>query len=113
MPAARATKKTDPLVRRVAAGARRSGRPRAATAASKIYKDLRVELASLQRRPGEARLTQRLLDCGFSPALIKKLATGLTDDTGDETAWATQVLERNLRAGSRRLERLMRDLPAS
>ena len=56
-------------------------------------------MEKLQRRPGEARLTQKLLDCGFSPALIRKLAAGLTDDTGDETAWATQVLERNLRAG--------------
>ena len=56
-------------------------------------------MEKLQRRPGEARLTQKLLDCGFSPALIKKLAAGLTDDAGDETAWATQVLERNLRAG--------------
>jgi len=56
-------------------------------------------MEKMQRRPGEARLTQRLLDCGFSPALIRKLADGLTDDTGDETAWATQVLERNLRAG--------------
>jgi DNA-binding GntR family transcriptional regulator len=50
---ARASKKTDPAVRRIAAGARRRGRPRAATAASKIYNDLRVELVSLQRRPGE------------------------------------------------------------
>ena len=33
---------------------RRSGRPRAATAASRIYSDLRIELVSLQRRPGEA-----------------------------------------------------------
>ena len=56
-------------------------------------------MEKMQRRPGEARLTQRLLDCGFSPALIRKLAAGLTDDAGDETAWATQVLERNLRAG--------------
>ena len=56
-------------------------------------------MEKLQRRPGEARLTQKLLDCGFSPALIKKLAAGLTDDAGDETAWATQVLERNLRVG--------------
>jgi flagellar biosynthesis protein FlhF len=55
-------------------------------------------MEKLQRRPGEARLTQKLLDCGFSPALIRKLAAGLTDDTGDETAWATQVLERNLLA---------------
>ena len=51
---ARASKKKDPTARRTAAGTRRSGRPRAATAASKIYSDLRVELVSLQRRPGEA-----------------------------------------------------------
>src|SRR5437879_12824844 len=51
---ARASKKTDSTVRRIAAGTRRSGRPRAATAASRIYSDLRVELVSLQRRPGEA-----------------------------------------------------------
>ena len=56
-------------------------------------------MEKLQRRPAEARLTQKLLDCGFSPALIRKLAAGLTDDAGDETAWAAQVLERNLRAG--------------
>ena len=51
---ARASKKTDPTVRRMATGTRRSGRPRAATAASRIYSDLRIELVSLQRRPGEA-----------------------------------------------------------
>ena len=55
-------------------------------------------MEKLQRRPGEARLTQKLLDCGFSPALIRKMAEGLTAEVGDETAWATQVLERNLRA---------------
>ena len=63
-------------------------------------------MEKLQRRPAEARLTQKLLDCGFSPALIRKIAEGLTDETGDETAWATQILERNLRAndGGVRLE---------
>ena len=63
-------------------------------------------MEKLQRRPGEARLTQKLLDCGFSPALIRKMAEGLTVDVGDETAWATQILERNLRAndGDTRLE---------
>ena len=63
-------------------------------------------MEKLQRRPAEARLTQKLLDCGFSPALIRKIAEGLTADTGDETAWATQILERNLRAndGDVRLE---------
>ncbi len=55
-------------------------------------------MEKLQRRPGEARLTQKLLDCGFSPALIRKLAAGLTDDTGDETAWATDILARNVHA---------------
>ena len=50
----RASKKAEPRVRRIAAGPHRSGRPRAATAASKIYSDLRSELVSLQRRPGEA-----------------------------------------------------------
>jgi flagellar biosynthesis protein FlhF len=55
-------------------------------------------MEKLQRRPVEARLTQKLLDCGFSPALIRKIADGLPADIGDETAWATQVLERNLHA---------------
>ena len=63
-------------------------------------------MEKLQRRPAEARLTQKLLDCGFSPALIRKIAEGLSTEVGDETAWATQVLERNLRAndGDARLE---------
>jgi flagellar biosynthesis protein FlhF len=50
----------------------------------------------LQRQPGQARLAQRLLECGFSPALIRKLSDGLPNDCGDEAAWATAVLERNL-----------------
>ncbi len=50
----------------------------------------------LQRQPAQARLTQRLLDCGFSPALIRKLSEGLPSDAGDEAAWAAGVLERNL-----------------
>ena len=53
---ARASKKTEIL--RFADGRRhaRSGRPRAATAASKIYSDLRIELVSLQRRPRRSDL---------------------------------------------------------
>ncbi|MEP6740610.1 MAG: flagellar biosynthesis protein FlhF [Caldimonas sp.] len=50
----------------------------------------------LQRRPAEARLTQKLLDCGFSPMLVRKIADGLPADVADEMAWATQILERNL-----------------
>lgn len=56
-------------------------------------------MEKLQRQPGQARLTQKLLDCGFSPALIRKLAESLGADTPDETAWAAGVLERNLLTG--------------
>ncbi|WP_280152139.1 flagellar biosynthesis protein FlhF [Piscinibacter sp. XHJ-5] len=56
-------------------------------------------MEKLQRQPGQARLTQKLLDCGFSPALIRKLAESLSIDTPDETAWAAGVLERNLMTG--------------
>jgi len=50
----------------------------------------------LQRQPAHARLTQRLLGGGFSPALIRRLSEGLPADAGDEGAWAAGVLERNL-----------------
>jgi flagellar biosynthesis protein FlhF len=53
-------------------------------------------MEKLQRQPAQARLTQRLLDCGFSPALIRKLAESFGSATGDEIAWAANVLERNL-----------------
>ena len=57
---ARATKRTEATVRRVAAGNRRSGRPRAATAASRIYSDLRAELVSLRRRPGDIESVEKV-----------------------------------------------------
>jgi flagellar biosynthesis protein FlhF len=50
----------------------------------------------LQRHPAQARLAQKLLDAGFSPALTRKLADGMAADIGDEMAWASAVLERNL-----------------
>ena len=56
-------------------------------------------MEKLQRQPGQARLTQKLLDCGFSPALIRKLAESLSPDVADEGAWAAGVLERNLMTG--------------
>jgi flagellar biosynthesis protein FlhF len=56
-------------------------------------------MEKLQRQPAQARLTQKLLDCGFSPALIRKLAESLSPSTVDETAWAASVLERNLLCG--------------
>jgi flagellar biosynthesis protein FlhF len=57
-------------------------------------------MEKLQRRPAEARLSQKLLDCGFSPALIRKIAEGLSSDIADEATWAAQVLERNLQSQS-------------
>jgi flagellar biosynthesis protein FlhF len=53
-------------------------------------------MEKLQRHPKQALLTQKLLDCGFSPALIRKLAEALPMDIGDESTWAAGVLERNL-----------------
>jgi flagellar biosynthesis protein FlhF len=57
-------------------------------------------MEKLQRQPRQAQLAQRLLDSGFSPALIRKLVQGLPDDT-DEATWASNVLERNLATGER------------
>lgn len=56
-------------------------------------------MEKLQRHPVQARLTQKLMDSGYSPALIRKLAEGLPADVTDETAWATEVLVRNLATG--------------
>jgi flagellar biosynthesis protein FlhF len=57
-------------------------------------------MEKLQRQPRQARLAQRLLDAGFSPALIRKLAESLPSE-GDETLWAAHILERNLPTGER------------
>jgi flagellar biosynthesis protein FlhF len=54
-------------------------------------------MEKLQRHPAEARLAQKLLDCGFSPMLVRKMADGFKAEAGDEIAWAAQILERNLR----------------
>lgn len=78
---ARTSKKTDPAVRRVAAGARRAGRPRAATAASKIYSDLRIELVSLQRRPGDViSEAQIALAYGVSRTPVREAILKLSDE---------------------------------
>jgi len=80
MPAG-ASKRTDPRVRRIDAGTRRSGRPRAATAASRIYSDLRIELVSLQRRPGEAiSEAQIALSYGVSRTPVREAILKLSDE---------------------------------
>ncbi|RTL24012.1 MAG: flagellar biosynthesis protein FlhF [Burkholderiales bacterium] len=61
-------------------------------------------MEKLQRQPVQARLTQKLLELGFSPALVRKLAescpsdfrAGAPHEPADETAWAAHVLSRNL-----------------
>lgn len=59
-------------------------------------------MEKLQRQPAQARLTQRLLEGGFSPALTRKLVEGfpvdMINNQLDESAWATQVLQHNLLA---------------
>ncbi|HMN76513.1 MAG TPA: flagellar biosynthesis protein FlhF [Burkholderiaceae bacterium] len=64
-------------------------------------------MEKLQRQPSQARLAQRLLDAGFSPALIRKLSVGLPADVADDDAWAEGVLERNLLTGE--TERALED----
>jgi flagellar biosynthesis protein FlhF len=56
-------------------------------------------MEKLQRHPVHARMTQKLLECGFSPALIRKLGEGLPADLADDAAWTAGVLERNLATG--------------
>jgi flagellar biosynthesis protein FlhF len=56
-------------------------------------------MEKLQRQPAQARLTQKLLDSGFSPALVRKLVEGLpakTTEEADSHAWAANVLARNV-----------------
>src|SRR5260221_13043241 len=78
---ARAKKRTETSVRRVAAGSRRSGRPRAATASARIYSDLRIELVSLQRRPGEVISEAEIaLSYGVSRTPVREAILKLADE---------------------------------
>jgi len=76
-----ATKKTETNVRSIAAGNRRIGRPRAATAASRIYLELRTELVSLRRGPGEAISEAEIaLSYGVSRTPVREAILKLSDE---------------------------------
>jgi flagellar biosynthesis protein FlhF len=57
-------------------------------------------MEKLQRQPRAAALTQKLLDAGFSPGLVRMLTENLPPQ-GDEITWAAGILERNLPTGER------------
>src|SRR5947199_8846627 len=75
------TKKTQALVRSAAVSHRRGGRPRTATAGSRIYSDLRNELVSLQRRPGEVISEAEIaLSYGVSRTPVREAILKLADE---------------------------------
>lgn len=55
-------------------------------------------MEQLHRNPRQSALSQRLLEAGFSPALVRKLVEHLPADVSDEAAWAQGVLSRNLQS---------------
>jgi DNA-binding GntR family transcriptional regulator len=77
---ARATKRTEAAIA-PAASVRRGGRPRTATASAKIYSDLRIELVSLQRRPGEPISEAEIaLSYGVSRTPVREAILKLSDE---------------------------------
>jgi DNA-binding GntR family transcriptional regulator len=78
---ARASKKTEAIGRPLAAGNRRGGRPRAATASARIYSELRAELVSLRRRPGEPVSEAEIaLSYGVSRTPVREAILKLSDE---------------------------------
>jgi DNA-binding GntR family transcriptional regulator len=78
---ARATKKSETVPRSATAGHRRNGRPRTATAASRIYADLRAELVSMQRHPGEVISEAEIaLSYGVSRTPVREAILKLSDE---------------------------------
>ena len=64
-------------------------------------------MEKLQRQPLQARLAQRLLEAGFSPALTRKLVDACPSAFAagaDEQQWAQAVLARNLQLAATLLE---------
>lgn len=66
---------------RAACSRRRAGRPRSETAAARIYADLRAELVSLQRRPGDPILEAEIaLSYGVSRTPVREAILRLSDE---------------------------------
>jgi GntR family transcriptional regulator, rspAB operon transcriptional repressor len=77
----RLTKKAEIAVRSAVAGNRRNGRPRTATASSKIYSDLRAQLVSMQRLPGEVISEAEIaLSYGVSRTPVREAILKLADE---------------------------------
>jgi flagellar biosynthesis protein FlhF len=55
-------------------------------------------MEQLHRNPRQSSLSQRLLESGFSPALVRKLVEHLPAEVTDEVTWAQGVLSRNLQS---------------
>jgi len=55
-------------------------------------------MEQLHRNPRQSSLSQRLLESGFSPALVRKLVEHLPAEVTDEVTWAQGVLARNLQS---------------
>ena len=50
----------------------------------------------LQKSPRQVQLSTRLLECGFSPALVREIVDGMPADETDELGAVTDLLQRNL-----------------
>src|SRR5277367_2579840 len=75
----RATRKAEAPT--ASASLRRNGRPRTATAASRIYADLRAELVSLARRPAEAISEGEIaVSYGVSRTPVREAILKLSDE---------------------------------
>jgi flagellar biosynthesis protein FlhF len=55
-------------------------------------------LGKLQQQPRQTALSQKLMECGFSPALVRKLVESFPAEV-DESTWTANALERNLFTG--------------
>ena len=78
---ARVTKKAEAASSSLSTAIRRNGRPRAATASSRIYADLRAELVALRRHPGEAISEGEIaLSYGVSRTPVREAILKLSDE---------------------------------